>query len=529
MIGLSREKICTYATLNHPLDINNPVHSLINSYEEIVNILSVNDLEITKFLYYNKTKIHKILYDFEEVIKINENFIKLNELFYLSLLINEDSNIINYTYSLKYIITVNNYQNNNNNIITLKNIILAIIIIELIFNYKQTEDYEENNEIEIEELDKIEKRNKMIITNSIHILRQFDINLNEKNFYSTKIDEIYMAIIVSLIKNKKFDNSEYIDNIIEQLELEYINITKTMFKKILLELDINNAYIKEYTITTVRDLTNIKKINFYYFLLKYVLKEPFYIYNIPFFLKTKIVFLNILKNNTNDLLILKTGPGDELLNSKIEFIIKSILDSEYYFTIYKNLPQLKSLENILEYYKFFLFESKKKEITEIEKILKTKNIKYESMNNILKDLENAKIMNIRKPIINYLFNIKLKNGQYYDKNEKEINKESEEWMDIEKRIKEKKIKNIKKNTKIDLVQYFIDINNKDTLLQIFEENIIEYFILENKEKINLKKIESVKANESKNIDFNPDLTTKAKNSTKISGKLIIKLILIIYS
>ena len=151
------------------------------------------------------------------------------------------------------------------------------------------------------------------------------------------------------------------------------------------------------------------------------------------------------------------------------------------------------------------------------------------MNNILKDLENAKIMNIRKPIINYLFNIKLKNGQYYDKNEKEIKKESEEWMDLEKRIKEKKIKNIKKNTKIDLVQYFIDINNKDTLLQIFEENIIEYFILENKEKINLKKIESVKANESKNIDFNPDLTTKAKNSTKISSKLIIKLILIIYS
>ena len=526
MTQSSREKIYTYATINHPLELNNPILSLINGYEDIINILSLNNLEITKFIYFNKMKIHQILYESEELIKINENVIKLKELFYLSLLINENSNIINYIYSLQYIIIINNYQKNNNNII-LKNILFAKIIIELIFNYRQADDYEENNEIEIEKLNKIEKDNKMIIADNINILQQLDINLNEKDFYSIKIDEMYMVIITSIIKNNKFDNSEYIDNIFEQLELEYINITKTMFEQLLMELNMNNVYINEYMITTVGDLTNIKKINFYYFLLKYVLKDPFYIYNIPFFLRTKIIFLNILKNNTNDLLTLKIG--DELLNSKIEFIFKSILDSEYYFTIYKNLPQLKSLENILEYYKFFLFESKMEEITEIENIFKTKNIKYESMNNILKDLENAKKMNIRKPIINYLFNIKLKNGQYYDKNEKEINKESEEWMDLEKRIKEKKIKNIKKNTKIDLVQYFIDINNKDTLLQIFEENIIGYFILENKEKINLKKIESVKANESKNIDFNPDLTTKAKNSTKISSKLIIKLILIIYS
>ena len=243
MTQSSREKIYTYATINHPLELNNPILSLINGYEDIINILSLNNVEITKFIYFNKIKRHQILYESEELIKINENVIKLKELFYLSLLINENSNIINYIYSLQYIIIINNYQKNSN--ITLKNILFAKIINELIFNYRQADDYEENNEIEIEQLNKIEKDNKMIIANNINILQQLDINLNENDLYSIKIDEIYMVIITSIIKKKKFDNSEYIDNIFEQLELEYINITKTMFEKLLMELNMNNVYIKK--------------------------------------------------------------------------------------------------------------------------------------------------------------------------------------------------------------------------------------------------------------------------------------------
>ena len=288
-----------------------------------------------------------------------------------------------------------------------------------------------------------------------------------------------------------------------------------MFEELLAVLNLNNSYVNEYMISTIDDLTDLKKINFYYFFLKYVLKDSFYIYNIPFFLKTKINFLNIFKNKINDLLVLKTE--DKILNSKIEYLFETILDSKYYF-FFINATQLKTLETLLEYYKFFLFESKKEEIKEIEKILNTKNfIGY--MKNFVNDLEKAKILNIRKPIINYLFNIKIKNGQYFEKSEKEINIISEEYMNLEKMIKEKKIKNIKKNLKIALLKYFDDINNKEILLKIFEEDIIEYFILQNKEKLNLNKPKCVESNEYNNkIDVNSDLVSKTKNSTKISSK-----------
>ena len=54
---------------------------------------------------------------------------------------------------------------------------------------------------------------------------------------------------------------------------------------------------------------------------------------------------------------------------------------------------------IFEYYKEFLFESKKEEIKEIKSLLQKKKINM-NLKKYLKDYEIAKKINIRKPIIN---------------------------------------------------------------------------------------------------------------------------------
>ena len=236
--------------------------------------------------------------------------------------------------------------------------------------------------------------------------------------------------------------------------------------------------------------------------------------------------MNIIKNKSIDLLSLKTE--DEILNKKIEFILKIILDSEYYI-IYINSLQLKSIKILLNYYKYFVYDSKKEEIKELEIILNTKkiNVNIKNIKNFLKDLETAKIMNIRKPIINYLLNVKLKDEKFYNKVEFEKILNTFEWENLEKMIKDKKIKNMRKDLKNALIHYFNDINNKEILLQIFDKDVIEFFIQKTKEK-NQNIIKSVKSKESNNKDLNTDLISKDKNITIVSCKLFIKLILINY-
>ena len=58
----------------------------------------------------------------------------------------------------------------------------------------------------------------------------------------------------------------------------------------------------------------------------------------------------------------------------------------------------------------------------------------------------------------------------------------------ERKIKDKKIKKIKKIDKKILFEFFSDENNKDLLLKIFNQESYEYFLKENmNNKINKKK------------------------------------------
>ena len=147
--------------------------------------------------------------------------------------------------------------------------------------------------------------------------------------------------------------------------------------------------------------------------------------------------------------------------------------------------KLNELKEILNYYKNYLFESKIEDIKIIEEIIKNKNGKYKEY--IKKDLEIARKMNDRFKIINFIFNSKNLN-----KNEEEFNKVVKSWEIYEYMIKEKKIKKIKIDDKKILIKFFIDENNKDSLLKIFNQESYEYFLKENFEdnKINIKEDES---------------------------------------
>ena len=515
-------ELCYFATFNHPIEIKDPIYSLISSFIEIQKISSIYDSDTSKsikFFYFNKNKIHSILYDQEEIIKINNlnGNNRLEEYFYLSLLIKDDLTLINYSYSLNYINNIISYQKGIKSL--LKIIIISKIIIDLVNNYKLSDFYDDDNIEERDKIEKIELEYKTIIKNNIETLKIIDI-FSDKNFYTIKIDQMYVNIIISLIKNNKFEDFEYIQNITHQLELESINITKNMYEELLMVF--NKNYINEYMIKCLDDLFDNKKINFNYFFLKYVFRDPFYIYNIPFFFVEKKAFIKIIKS---ELIIFK---AEEIVKERIEYLLKVIPDSEYYYIKYLKVPQIQLLNEIYEYYNEFLFETKKEEIKEIEPFLQKKenNINTEKY---FKDYEIAKKLNIRKPIIKYIYNLNIKNEQKNEKSEEKIQASIQEWLNIEKMIKDKKIKKLRKNLKVSLINYFNDINNKAKLLQILKEDEYQFFIQGNKKYGEQKNISMLKKDKQNNNNSNEIGSSIKKLSTRKSGKLFqLKLIFIIY-
>ena len=229
---------CYNFTLIQTEDINNPITKLLSDFNEIKNILTKNDPNLLKFLYFNRNKIHKILYEFEEIIDLDglKTSFYLYLYFYLSLLIEENPNVINYKYSINFIRNLNEEQIKENNKI-IKKIILAKIIIVLISNYTQNENADEDGDKYEEELNKIKKYNDNIINNNKKVIKIF--NLEENDILKKDIGKIYVQIIKYLIINQKLEDIEYAYNIIEQIDLESINLTKNMYIEISKILDKN--------------------------------------------------------------------------------------------------------------------------------------------------------------------------------------------------------------------------------------------------------------------------------------------------
>ena len=92
------------------------------------------------------------------------------------------------------------------------------------------------------------------------------------------------------------------------------------------------------------------------------------------------------------------------------------------------IDEQQKLQEVLEYYKNFEFESKRKEIQELEAIINNKNKSENLDEKYLKDYETYIKMNKRFKIIKYLKDKNNKNEQ----SEKLINQEAKNWEIFEK-------------------------------------------------------------------------------------------------
>jgi hypothetical protein len=192
-------------------------------------------------------------------------------------------------------------------------------------------EYEEYTEKD--KLNEMEDRNKQMIPDDLNI------GLTKHDIFSQKIDIIYAQIIFHWLKSKNF--VEFESKIINQLFLENIYLTKDMLTKLCELIDKENK--KDFIIEKIEDLSDINKINFYYVLLKYILKKSFFIYQIPFLYNAKTIIFNSIKRDLNKLLSLKNDK-DKFVQERIEYIILKLLDSEYY---HQNIIML-SKENPLQ-------------------------------------------------------------------------------------------------------------------------------------------------------------------------------------
>ena len=273
-------KIIIYTSINSIIKVNNdPIPFLISRLSDIESILK--EKKLTKILYFNEHKVHLLLYNLDEIIKLNESMD--NDLcfnYYLFLLIRAGEDIINYEFLLSYInLFYDKIKNKENKY----KFICYIIILELINNYKNCDLYDEETDADI--ISKLEKESREYIKSNINILPDIKTNITELNINEKNLDELYTDIIIALITNNKLFDYDYCIDIFKQLDLENIDIqflaSEKLLNKIKETMNINNEYIKNNIINNFDDFNDINKINFHYLLLKFIFKSSIYIYIIP--------------------------------------------------------------------------------------------------------------------------------------------------------------------------------------------------------------------------------------------------------
>ena len=399
---------------------------IINSNEFDV-ILKIKEPKIIKFLYFNKFNIHNKLINIDDIIDFNLNNLNIYFYFYLLLLILVNDTNNNYFFSIKFIKYFDDQIIRNKNA-HYKILISAKIIIELI-NY-----YEKKNG-ENQELTKIKNYNMKIINNNISIFKDMDLEWKQEEFITKNIEDIYIDIIEKiLIKENNFKNYDYLDSIVNQLDLLNIDLTKTMFDKLNNILNNNKEYIQKYIILEKKDLNNENKIYFYYIILKYILKNIFYIYQIPFLNRTKQFLINLSKND-KDINEISNYLKNNNINDKIVFIIKKIIDSEDDYNKFILNSNYSKQINGIDYNNYFELddsynEEKKtenlKSLTLPSKPIIKKYLDLEFIHNsniICKILSDSSILfNIEKLDKKYKCEIQFENGKINYKNFKKYYK-----------------------------------------------------------------------------------------------------------
>lgn len=330
------------------------------------------------------------------------------------------------------------------------NAVIRAKLFNLLIDYINNNYYDADNE---RKLNEIKQMNNVIIKNNINIFYELNLDYKEADIESKDILDIYLDIILAIIKNKY--NYKYAENILKQLDIENI-YNKTLFNKLdnILEKD----YIKQNLIEKKDDLFDPQKIYFYYIMLKYIFKKPVYKFS-TILMKTKIIILDLLKSNE----LFKDNINIDF-RDKIFYVITTLCDSEDYV---KEIPKEdeEKLKEVLHYYEKYLFDSKKQDIIIIRNIIKYNMGNFKEY---LKDYEKSKKYNLLLKMIEYLN--KIKNNENF-RTENEIN---QTVVSFEERISKKQLNTICLDDKQILIKYFMD--EKQSLLQIFQKEIYEYFI-----------------------------------------------------
>lgn len=446
--------------------------SLLSNYKDIKDLQDFfeksENNNFTEFCYNNLITTYDILYQEEESINIitKEKNYQLSFYFYLILLIEYDKskNIVHYEYTFDLINQNNDENKKEQN--KFKKLIFSKIILELINNFRGI-NQTENDDI-INNLNNIEKD----ITNNLPLLSK-EIGLDKKieNIKEKSIELIYIEIIEILIINNKIEDFQYTYDIINQLDLEHIEITNKMLNKI--SEILNSNYINKYKITKIEELFNIRNINFYYILLKYILKKPIFIYQIPLLLNTRIIIITAIKQQSIKLFSSELNDND--IKERMEYILEQIMDSDYYYNKYNECWNTieEKLNHLLNYYQNYNFESKKKEINSIKEIIQNKSGNIEEfLNNKEMQIDEANKKNDRFELIHLIYELKYKN----EKKESNFQECLKTWENLESYIKDKKIKRLRVDLKNILYNYFKEEKNKDKLLKIFDQDQYDYFL-----------------------------------------------------
>ena len=343
----SKLKINVYASKNSRIILScDPIPFLISQFSDIKSILKEKNL--TKILYFNANKVHMILYEVDEIIKLNDELDNgLSSYYYLFLLIRAGQDIINYEFLTKFIILFYNKINNKEN--KFYNFISYIIIIELINNFRNCGLFDESVDGDL--ISKIEKESREYIKNNINIFLDIKADITEINIHNKNLDEIYTDIITALIINNKLSDFDYCLNIFNQMDLENIDVqffnVEKLWNRILEVFNPSNNYIKINIINNFEDFNNMNKINFYYLIFKYILKSSFYIYHIPFLLQMNKKVIEILKSQE----YITFTISNTILIERIEYVLKRLSDLDYFY-ITKKKPMKNSnvtiISNILK-------------------------------------------------------------------------------------------------------------------------------------------------------------------------------------
>ena len=320
------------------IKIIDPVKESIENYANIKSILEKKGINIIEYLYLNKERIHIILYNEDENITINSEMMKkFSDYYYLYFLIRAEE-LLNYKYEYRLLSELKEKVNIEKS--PIKKIIFSKILLCLIKNFNEIYGDEFGDKCE-----EMEEDCKNWINSEKHSLKKYNINLDLDKLADdgVEIDDIYINILISLIKNNKLNDSQDTLNILSELEIKDLRLNKKIYNG--LKPIFNENDLKKYLISSYSDLINNEIITFYRMLFVYILKSSDYIFNIQFFIDLRTKIIGLVKTNIgilcNDL---KKGKSQDNI-IKLEEVLPYFINLESYKQRYKKENKQSTLKS----------------------------------------------------------------------------------------------------------------------------------------------------------------------------------------